>query len=95
MGECLDDGLWNIGGVGEERAEEAQGAELHGQTQSERWFSSHLQKLEVWRLEGKVMPELLGHGIGVEAPVALEMVIGEKCERHNLPRLLQMNCFNK
>ena len=41
-----------------------------------------------WRLEGEAPPELLRRGIGVEATVTLEMVVGQKFKRYDSPKLL-------
>lgn len=84
--ERLDKVLWNIGRVGEERAEEAQRAKLYRQSQPQQRISSGgLQELEVGWLQREELPELLGRGVIVEATVALEMIVGQKFKRHTSP----------
>jgi hypothetical protein len=74
--ERLHDDGGHVDWVGQERAEEPQGAELHGHAEFGVLVPAGLDDLEVGWLQREVIAELFGVGIAVVLAVSVEVVAG-------------------
>ncbi len=72
--EAAQNGFWYSGRIIEERAEEAQRAELQGHAEAGVVAAACGDDLEVARLEREIRSELLGGGVARVLPVRAEGV---------------------